>query len=126
MIIAHYVGYSILILILLGSSSKYDSWVQYGFGFSHCINSDMFVCSGGGIALIFKTLNKTFIKWHLSILYCHSSSDVALLTLIGHEIRKSPIVSASGLTVLYIYNQFYVAKFESQYNSFTYNSKTVS
>ena len=73
----------------------------------------MFVCSGGGIALIFKTFNITFIMWHLSILYCHSSSDVALLTLIGHEIRKILIVSAGGLTVLY--NQLYVAKFEGQY-----------
>ena len=79
----------------------------------------MFVCSGGGIALIFKTLNKTFIIWHLSILYCHSSLEVVLLTLIGHEIRKIPIVSAGGLTVLY--NQLYVAKFKGQYNSFAYN-----
>ena len=79
----------------------------------------MFVCSGGGIALIFKTLNKTFIIWHLSILYCHSLLDVVLLTLIGYEIRKIPIVSSGGLTVLY--NQLYVTKFESQYYSFVYN-----
>ena len=79
----------------------------------------MFVCSRGGIALIFKTFNKTFIIWHLSILYCHNVSDVALLTLIGHEIHKIPIVSAGGLTVLY--NQLYVTKFKGQYNSFAYN-----
>ena len=61
-----------------------------------------------------------------SILYYNLNviPDVPPLTLIGHEICKLPIVGSGGLTVLY--NQSYLAKFESQYTTSGFNGGTVT
>ena len=60
----------------------------------------------------------------LQLIYNHNIiPNVPLLRLIGHDdIRTLPVVGVGGLTVLY--NQSYVARFDTQYTSFTLCSGT--
>ena len=132
-IIAHYIGYAILMFNPLGSSLMHHIKVQYGFGASQCTDFGMFACAGSGIAVIFKDTQRTSPNMTtVNIVMSHSTlyynlnfiPDVPSLTLIGNEICKLPIIVSGGLTVLF--NQSYVAKFKSQYTTAGYNGGTVT
>ena len=128
-----YIGYAVLMLNPLSSSLMDHVLISYGTGASHCTDSGMFACAGCGIAIIFKdtehtspymtpvnvVLSQSTLSYNFNFI-----PDVPPLTLIGHEICTLPIVGAGGLTVLY--NQSYVAKFETQNTTFGYNSGTVT